>query len=356
MSGTAIIVNEFGAVGLDDAIFAQTASKEDIKLLANGCMCCVADDDLAVTLLELTRRTDRVPSRIVVETTGLADPANLLHKIMVDPRIRPYVRLDGVITTVDAVNGMKTLSGEPVAQRQAAMADLRVITKTDLVDSSAVLVLETQLRGLNAGADILRINHGDISCDRLFGMSLIDSNTGNANLEKWLNSDAHRVNNSTNDHHIHPDHVEDSMQVHYSGSHLRENKNNHGAGVGTWLIEEARPVDWEGLSPRIGAIIEKYGDFLLRLKGVVWTNTDPRPLVIHGVQKIFHAPTWLEKWPVDPGTALVAIGSEGIQPAIEMLTSALQECAIDIDHPANRGSGMPRMPRPVTANRLPAKN
>ncbi|XAT59958.1 GTP-binding protein [Rhodobacteraceae bacterium Araon29] len=323
MHGTAIIVNEFGAVGLDDAIFAQTTRSEDIKLLANGCMCCVADDELAITLLQLIHRAERIPTRIVIETTGLADPANLLHKIMIDPRIRPFVRLDGVITTVDAVNGSKTLINEIVAQRQAAIADVRMITKSDLADANSVAMLEEQLRALNAGAEILKINHGKISADRLFGRALVDPKTGNPDLPKWLNADAHRLNTAIQGKHERL--PKSDARIHFSGDYLGTTGTSHGANVGTWLIEETIPVDWKILSPRIGAVLEKFGDKLLRLKGVVWTVDDPRPLVIHGVQRIFHAPTRLEKWPNAPKTALVAIGNLCLEPAVGILTTALQE-------------------------------
>lgn len=313
MSGTAIVVNEFGAVGLDDAILAQTTGDNPVALLANGCMCCVADDELSATLLKLTQRTKPRPNRIIIETTGLADPTNLLHKIMADPRLRPLVRLDAVITTVDAVNGLQNLHDTPVARRQAAMADRRLVTKSDLADHCAVECLENELRTLNAGSDILRVNHGDIAAHKLFGTSLIDSKTGRADVGRWLNAAAHRTGAGHTPAHSESGHA----QTHFSGS--------HGEGMGTWLIEAGRPTDWERLSPRMGVIITRYGDLLLRLKGVIWTTGDNRPLVINGVQRIFHTPIRLEKWPGPPRTALVAIGGEGARAAVEMMQSALDD-------------------------------
>jgi G3E family GTPase len=199
MTGTAIIVNEFGAVGIDDIVLAETVGNGSIKLLANGCMCCVADDELSVTLLNLTQRTFPCPTRIVIETTGLAEPTKLLHKIMADPRMRSLVRLDGVITTVDAINGLQTLHDHPVARRQAAMADRRIITKTDMVDTKTVEALEVSLRELNPYADIIRVTNGAISAGQLFGMSLIDPATGKADLDRWLNT-AVPENDTTHTH------------------------------------------------------------------------------------------------------------------------------------------------------------
>ncbi len=313
MAGTAIVVNEFGAVGIDDVILAETVGKSSVKLLANGCMCCVADDELSVTLLDLTQRTDPRPTRIVIETTGLAEPTKLLHKIMADPRMRSLVRLDGVITTVDAVNGLQTLHDHPVARRQAAIADRRIVTKTDSVDAKTVEALEDALRALNGYADILRVTRGAVSASKLFGMSLIDPATGKADLNRWLNSAAHR-----------PDGLHTQQSFRADGPHLHFS-GGHGDGMGTWLIEGMRPVDWARFSLRVGEILRQYGDLLLRLKGVVWTNDDDRPLVIHGVQRVFHAPIRLKKWPGSPGTTLVAIGSASAECTAELLKRALED-------------------------------
>ncbi len=315
MAGTAVIVNEFGAVGIDDAILAETVGVGSVKLLANGCMCCVSDDELSVTLLNLAQRAVPRPTRIVIETTGLAEPTKLLHKIMADPRMRSLFRLDGVITTVDAVNGLQTLHDHPVARRQAAMADRRIVTKTDSADAKTVQALEAALHALNANADILQVVNGAISATKLFGMSLIDPATGRADLDRWLNP-AMQQNDGPHT----------QQQFRDGGPHLNFS-GSHGDGMGTWLIEGVRPVDWTRFSPRVGEIIKQYGDLLLRLKGVVWTSDDDRPLVIHGVQRVFHAPIRLNKWPGSPGTTLVAIGSAGAKRPAELLVRVLEETA-----------------------------
>ena len=316
MAGTAVIVNEFGAVGIDDVVLAETVGVGSVKLLANGCMCCVADDELSITLLNLTQRTIPRPTRIVIETTGLAEPTNLLHKIMADPRMRSLVRLDGVITTVDAVNGLQTLHDHPVARRQAAMADRRIITKTDAADTKTVEALEASLLNLNGYANILQVTNGAISAGQLFGMSLIDTATGKADLDRWLNTAAQQ-NDSTHTH-----------QHFRAGGPHPNLSGGHGDGMGTWLIEGVRPVDWNRFSPRVGEIIKHYGDLLLRLKGVVWTSDDNRPLVIHGVQRVFHAPIRLNKWPGSPSITLIAIGSAGAERTADLLKRALEDTAV----------------------------
>jgi G3E family GTPase len=156
MAGTAVVVNEFGAVGIDDTIFAQSVDAENVLLLANGCLCCSAGDDLAATVWSLARREDR-PQRIVIETTGLADPAPVLQRLMGDPRLAQSTRLDTVVATVDAVNGLGNLDEHPVAARQCAVADRRVITKSDLADPEDVGTLKERLKALNPGADILQV-------------------------------------------------------------------------------------------------------------------------------------------------------------------------------------------------------
>jgi G3E family GTPase len=263
-------------------------------------------------LFDLTRRAEARPTRIVVETTGMADPVPLLQKLMGDPRIKLGTRLDAVVTTIDAVNGLRNLDDQQVALHQAAVADRRVITKSELVSSEAVAALSARLRALNAGAEIAVVSHGAVEADRLFGASLVDPHTGRADLERWLNADGHRVGHEHDDDHDH-----DHAHIHFSGEPA------HGDAIGTWLVEEERPVDWDLLSPRLGEIVSRYGNALLRLKGVLWTSGDPRPLVIHGVQRLFHAPVRIERWSGAPKTSIVAIGSDGAEPAIRLIADAL---------------------------------
>lgn len=314
MVGTAVIVNEFGEIGLDNAIFSDTLGDDNVRLLANGCMCCVAGDDLTLTLRDLVKTDRQAPSRIFIETTGLADPVSLIQKIMTDLRLRPRFRLDGVVATIDAVNGARNLDEHEVSLRQVAVADLRIITKSDLTDPTSICKLSEKLGTLNPGAKTITVTNGDVVARDFFGMSLIDAKTGLADLERWLNVEAHGVA-EYNEHH-----APRFPEVYFSGGRM------HGEGMGTWLIEESSPVDWDRLSPRIGAIVEKYGHLLLRLKGVVQTDSDDRPLVLHGVQHLFHAPVWLKKWPFPPKTAFVVIGGHGANIAIGELKAALNAC------------------------------
>ncbi len=307
MAGTAVVVNEFGAVGIDDAIFAETLDGRDLVLLANGCLCCTAGDDLALTLFQLTRRTEHRPSRIVVETTGLADPVPLLQKLMGDPRFRQATRLDALVATVDAVNGLANLDSQAVAARQSALADRRIITKSDIAAPEDVAALAVRLKALNPAAPILTVSHGAIDAGDLFGAGLIDARTGRANLERWLNLDALRdASHHDHDHHHH-DHDTPA----------------HGTEIRTWLVEESALVDWPRLEIALGDVIRRHGDTLLRVKGVIRTVGDPKPLVIHGVQKLFHSPVRIERWPGVPKTSIVAIGGAEAEPAVQRIAQAL---------------------------------
>jgi G3E family GTPase len=309
MAGTAVVVNEFGAVGIDDAIFAQSVDAENILLLANGCLCCTAGDDLAATVWSLARRADR-PRKIVIETTGLADPAPVLRRLMGDPRLAQATRLDTVVATIDAVSGLKNLADQPVAARQCAVADRRVITKSDITAAGEVDALKERLRALNPVAEILQVSHGAVDAETLLSASLYDAKAGLSDVDRWLNVEAHRGRLSRHAHHDH-DHDHD----------------HHATSVATWLLEEDRVVDWEVFLEKLGKIIGRHGDALLRIKGVINASDDPRPIVIHGVQRMFHPPVRLQSWKSQPGTKIVIIGEKGAEPAIAEIAQALSEAA-----------------------------
>jgi G3E family GTPase len=312
MEGAAVIVNEIGAVGIDDAVFAQSLDVGDVVLLSNGCLCCAAGNDLVSTVWTLARRRDP-PRRIVIETSGLADPAPVLRRLIGDPRLRRAIRLDAVVVTIDAPNGSRNLAERRVASRQCAVADRRLITKTDLVGPVEVAELAKQLVALNPGAAIEFVSHGEIAASKLFGASLYDAKSGRADGDRWLN---------LQDYRLLPRYPRERSDIRFSGDPA------HDTSVGAWLVEEADPVHWQVLSPRLGAIVARYGDRLLRLKGLVHTTGDRRPLAIHGVQRVFHGPLRLERWTGTPLTSLVAIGDEGAGPAIELIAEALADSVV----------------------------
>ena len=316
MLGTAVIVNELGAVGIDDAIIAQSTEETNVLLLKNGCLCCTAGDDLTATLLNLARRSAGSPRQILIETTGLADPVPLLLRLMSDPRLRDAIRLDTLVATVDGLNGLANLDDQPVAASQAGVADRRLITKTDLAEPHQIEALSRRLSELNPGAEIRTISHGAIQASDLLGVSLYDPERRRARLDRWLDLDRYRAQ---------------MPQPHAGGRGMLGVSGwpAHGGSIRSWLIEHDRALDWDDLSSRIGRIVAGYGLALLRLKGVIWTTGDARPLVIHGVQRLFHHPVRIDRWPSEPRTSIVVIGDDGAGAGIaaELLAEALRAAA-----------------------------
>ena len=318
MRNTAVVVNELGAVGIDDAIIAEVIKDENIFLLKNGCLCCDRIDDLAKTLLTLIRSSREPLRQILIETSGMADPTLLLQRLMIDPRVRDSVRLDAVVATVDGVNGLAALDDQPIAAKQAGVADRRLVTKADIADPRQLEELTRRLLSLNPGAEIRAISHGAIEASEILGASLYDPQQRTARLDRWLNLESYQSGMSRPALHAH-------SSIQSSGGHL------HDTSVQTWLIEHAGPVNWEVLASRLGQIILKFGAAMLRIKGVIWTVGDERPLVIHGVQRLFHTPIRIARWPDSPRCSIVLIGDvhAGAEAASQLFAEALSAAAVD---------------------------
>src|SRR5262245_8957337 len=272
-SRTAVIINEFGEVGLDHDLIET--SEESFVTLQTGCLCCTVRDDLVLTLEDLLRRRDSgsvTPfDRIVIETSGLADPAPILHALMGDARLAHRLTLAGVATTVDALNGLGTLARQPESIKQVAVADRLIVTKTDLVDDEDRLDgLLARLRAINASATPLKACFGEIDPERLFDAGFDAPAGKRADVQAWLAIDAE--------------------PHHPSGG--------HDTGISCFAIVREAPVRAIALTLFLEALAEHCGADLLRLKGLLNIAESPgRPAVIHGVQHVFHPPAWLERWP-----------------------------------------------------------
>lgn len=293
---TAVIINEFGEVGLDHELLEQ--SREELVLLANGCVCCTVRGDLLATLAKIHEQSAGLGiDRVVIETTGLADPAPILHTLMADPSVTAAFRLDHLIATVDAFNGMKTLQDHPVAARQAAMADRIVLAKTDLVSEATQNSLKEQLRSLNRRAPIEVAHHGEIDPSLLFtpGISFLDQ----VRRDPWL-GDGEMEHDEHN-------HLEEDRHGHaHSHEHFHA---GHDSGIRSYSIIRDEPISWSNFASWLEMISALRGDDLLRVKGIVNVLDHPdRPVVVHGVQHIFHPPRILDEWPgKDRRTRLVFI-------------------------------------------------
>jgi len=314
LADTAVIINEFGEVGLDH-LLVETAD-EQIMVLRGGCLCCQIRGDLIATLEDLLRRRDNariVPfRRVVIETSGLADPAPVLHAIMLHPYVALRYALAGVTTLVDAVTGMASLDRHIESVRQVAAADLLAITKTDLAARDAdtdVDALRRRLRALNGSAPLLDAAGPGATAERLFGLEPVDSGTGAPGLARWLGGDSHPS----------PACGEQAPAHHHDG-------HNHDAGrhddrIRAFAIRTVRPVRLPALERFLELVRDRHGESLLRVKGIVALEDEPyRPLVIHGVQHVFHPPAYLDAWPdADRTTRIVFITCDGDEGAIEAL-------------------------------------
>jgi G3E family GTPase len=305
MARTAVIINEFGEIGLDDALVEK--AEGDTVLLSSGCLCCTIKSDLseAMRSLYLKRVKGEVPEfqRIVIETTGLADPAPILHTLMADPLIAARFRLDSVVTTVDAVHGMSQLDKQFESVKQAAVADRIVLTKTDLAKAPDVKVLRDRLKAINPAAPLFPAILGEIDPDNLFDAGLYDPRKKSADVVRWLNEEAYHSTPETGDHHHHHDHEHGHDHDHGHDHHHdhrgqdRHNVNRHDDHIRAFCLTFDEPLKWGALAQALDLLVQFHGDKLLRVKGLLNLVESDKPVVIHGVQSMFHPPGTLPAWP-----------------------------------------------------------
>jgi len=328
MDATAVIINEFGEIGLDH-LLVESAT-EDVVLLNSGCLCCTVRGDIVETLTDLfvKRVKGRVPyfRRVVIETTGLADPAPVLHALMSDPIVAERYMVDGVVTTVDAVNGAGTLDRQPEAVKQAAIADRLVVTKSDLADPAALAMLEGRLAALNPGAPRLRAVNGEIEANALFGLGLFDPLTKTVEVQRWLRDEAVLAQHEAGNDHDHG----------HDGHHAAHDVNRHDERIRAFCITRERPLSWGALSGWLDALATMRGDDLLRVKAIVALADRPdQPVVLHGVQHLFHPPVLLPEWPdADRRTRIVFITRDLPQETIERSLTAFEEADQPLAAPA----------------------
>ncbi len=300
MAGALVIINEFGDVGLDHLLVERP--QDETILLANGCLCCTINGDLVVTLSSLIERragAEIAPfDRVLIETTGLADPVPLLQTILGDPEISGAFRLDAIVTVVDSVNGGQQLDRHFESVKQATAADRLVLSKTDLAAEAAQAALRSRLAQLNAGADMIVAVNGDVPADRLMGRGQ------GRDWQHWLD-----------DHHAH------------AGEGRRHHHHHHDDapgedGVRTFTFRREAPVTADGLRLWLNALGRFKGPSLLRMKGIV--NVGGAPVVVQAVQNVFHEPVELAQWPTpDETTQIVFIVHDLERDEIEATLSAL---------------------------------
>jgi G3E family GTPase len=318
LSNAAVIINEFGDVGIDH-LLVETADENVIEL-ASGCLCCTIRGDLIDTITDLLRRRVageiKAFDRIIIETTGLADPAPVLHAVMSHPDLLAQTRLEGVITVVDGVNGMATLDAHSEAVKQVAVADRIVLTKFDLLEGlegeNMLFAIIVRMRKLNPSARLLTTHRGEATAARLFTMGLFDPTKKAPDVQAWLALEAveraeHKGHSHGHDHH--------------------HDVSRHDAQIRSFSFTDERAISPQGLELFLELLTSYHGANMLRMKAIVLVSDDlARPIVLHGVQHVFHPPVRLANWPDGkPQTRMVFIVKDIEKSMIEGLFKAFTD-------------------------------
>lgn len=290
MDRTAVLINEFGEVGLDHLMVREI--DKDVVLLKSGCICCTVQGELVDGLKELymKRLAGRLPpfSRVIVETTGLADPLPIITCLMRDPLFKHAYVLDTLVTTVDAVYGSRQLDEHPEALRQAAVADRILLTKSDLADAGTMTRLRERLHGLNPGAQLIPAEFGRVPPRALFGTGVFDPTGKSPDVQRWLNQESYGVSEHDRDH---------AHGASADHAHARIDVNRHDDHIASFCIVIDEPIAWDVFKAWYEELAEKEGDALLRVKGIVNIQGASSPFLVHCVQSTQHAPTPLASWP-----------------------------------------------------------
>jgi G3E family GTPase len=296
LADAAVIVNEFGEIGIDHALIA--ASSDNTIELSTGCLCCTVRGDLVDTLRELQVKRARGEvkrfDRVIIETTGLADPAPVIQALITFPVARLF-RVARLVTAVDAVQGVATLAAHVEARKQVAVADDLVLTKTDLAPRDRA-ALAAALRALNPGARLHEAQFGSgVPLSALSVADIYDPATKGADVLAWLNAEAYAPDGG-HDHHHDDGHGHGHAHDHGQHGH-RHDINRHDDEIGSFSLTYDEPLHWEHVANWLDALVMAHGDQLLRVKGILNIAGRDRPIVVQAVQRLFHPPFELAAWP-----------------------------------------------------------
>lgn len=309
MARTAVVINEFGEVGLDHALVAS--SDDTIMVLENGCLCCTVFGDLVATLNRLyhAREAGEIPNfdRLVIETSGLADPAPVLQAFLSDPTLAGLYRVGAVIAVVDAVNGPATLDAHSEAVRQVALADHILITKRDLLAGDRAETVATELaerlRRISPAARITWSDAPGFDAVALLQASGFDPDSAAADVRAWLNEAAYA-------RHAHHDHLHGP---HDHGDHAHAH-GPHDRDIASFCFVREEPIAREALRLLLDSLQQNLGPSLLRVKGIIHVAEEPeRPAVIQGAQHLLHNLAWLDRWPDDDRRSKIVFITQGFE-------------------------------------------
>lgn len=290
LTDTAVLVNEFGEVGLDHHLL-QSATQPTL-LMDNGCVCCAIRGDLQDALRGLFDQRERgeIPSfqRVIVETSGLADPAPIAYTVLAEPVLQHHFRLGNIIAVVDAVNGLDQLGQFDESIKQIAVADRIVLTKTDLLEDGAEASLVSGIERINLSAPVIDVISGDIRPESLITQDLHDPAGKAREVDRWMQAPE-------------PTH------------------HHHTEGVSSFALTFDEALDWTAFGIWMTMLLNRYGDRVLRIKGLLNVAGATTPVLINGVQHIVHPPLHLDGWPdADQRSRLVFIVRDMDRAKIEM--------------------------------------
>jgi G3E family GTPase len=333
MANTVVVINEFGEVGLDHVLAAQ--SDDTIMVLENGCLCCTVFGDLVTTLNNLfhAREDGEIPrfDHVVIETSGLADPSPLIQAFLSDPILAGLYRIGSVVATIDAVNGPETLNRHVESVRQVALADHILLTKLDLIETAketeAETALKARLRYLNPAAEILRIDDPGLTVGVLLRGVGLDPNDTKADARAWLNAAAYEQHDA-HDHHDGDDHDHHAL---------------HDRDIASFCFIRDNPIPREALRLLLDALQQNLGPNLLRVKGIIHVAEEPtRPAIIQGAQHLLHNLSWLECWPDDDRRSKIVFITQNFDRAeVEDMIAVLDRVATRTAAARARAQGRP---------------
>lgn len=354
MADTLVVINEFGDVALDHLLVAHSAGTQVMEL-GSGCVCCTMRGDLAATLRDaawrFARQGRRQFRRVLIETTGLADPAPILHTLMTHPQVAPLYRLDGIVATLDLATGLSSLDQHPEAVKQAAMADVLLLTKSDLADDVQHTATRQRLDGINPAAPRWVVHRGEVAAARLLGLGVFSTDGKTPDVARWLREEAYaaddapaheacRQDGDCRDHdhshshshshghgHEHGNehdlvHAANSGQVDgqgsdaYASAHAGHRHDHaayrHDDGIRSFCFVLDAPLTQAQLDDWLQALQGLLGSAMLRVKGILNVRGQDRPLVVHGVQHVFHPPEPLPAWPDDDRRSRLVFITQGV--------------------------------------------
>lgn len=321
MAGVAVLINEFGEVGVDHHLVQRV--DQNLILLDSGCLCCTVRGDLAKAFKDLFMKSlhREIPpvSRVLIETTGLADPAPMIHTLLEDVFIAQRYRCDGIVTVVDALNGEAQLARHFEAVKQATVADRLLISKTDLAHGEAVDRLERRLARLNPGAERIRVARGEIDAEMVSGLGLYNPASKSPDVTRWLAEEKVRAASR-------PDHAHEH----------EHDPNRHDALVQAHILRFEDPLEWPAFAEAMDVLLQTQGDRILRVKGLVAVLGEDTPRVLQCVQHLRYPEVSLGSWPEGPRQTRLVFIVRGLQRAFLEKTFLVFCDAVDLEKTVNK--------------------